>query len=402
MPVSRFGPAGLCWRMTVRAPARSAALFLALFFISFLLSGAELLQRGMADAADRGSKRLGADLMVVPAGAEVRVGMGLFGGLPVRLALPAGTEREVSAAPGVTAVAPQYFLFAAKSPCCDTGELLLVGFDPGRDFTVLPWLKGGERDVSGDRSVVVGSTVRKAPGAELRIYNRTFTVAGRLEKSGLGYFDNGVFIPAAGLSAMELASRQGGAVPFTLPGQRPSLLLVKLSPDADPERTAARLEERIPGVRVLTMPQLFREKREHVARFAAWRTPLLAACWLPALVAGLVVQLPWWRERRPLLGLLLSCGIGRWTVVRIFATEMLLLSLAALTTGGLLAEPLAGRLAPLIISALGVPLVIDASALYAGAAPRLWILFAGGLVLETVVLYAFLLRREPAELIRRG
>jgi len=399
---TRFGPAGLCWKMAVRAPLRSAALFLPLFLVSFLLSGAELLQQGMAAAADRGAKRLGADLMVVPAGADVQVGMGLFGGLPVRLALPAGAEREVTATPGVTTVAPQYFLFAAKSPCCDTGELLLVGFDPGLDFTVLPWIRGERADLAGDRSVVVGSAVRKAVGAELRIYNRTFTVSGRLDKSGLGYFDNAVFIPDAGLSAMERTSLQGGAVPFKLPRQRPSLLLVKLSPGADPEGTASLLEGRISGARVLTMPQLFREKRERVERLAAWRTPLAVAGWLLALAAGVAVQIPWWRERRPLLGLLLSCGIGRGTIVRTFAIETLLLSLAALTAGGLLASLVLGRAAPLLIAALDLPLVIDAGALYAAAAPRLWLLFAGALTLETATLYALLLRREPAELARRG
>lgn len=401
MSSTRFGPAGLCWRMAVREPSRSAALFLLLFLVSFCLSGAELLQQGMAAAADRGTRRLGADLMVVPAGADVQVGMGLFGGLPVRLALPAGAEREVHATPGVETVAPQYFLFAAKSPCCDTGELLLVGFDPGRDFTVLPWIRG-KADLTGDRSVVVGGAVRKAVGAELRIYNRIFTVSGRLEKSGLGYFDNGVFIPVAGLAAMERTSLQGGAVPFKLPKERPSLLLVKLSPGTDPERTASLLEGRIPAARVLTMPQLFREKRQRVERLAAWRTPLVVAGWLLALAAGVAVQLPWWRERRPLLGLLLSSGIGRGTIIRIFAMETLLLSLAALTAGGLLASLVLGRSAPLLVSALGLPLVIDAGALYAAAAPRLWLLFAGGLTIETVVLYGLLLRREPAELARRG
>ncbi|HZV81352.1 MAG TPA: ABC transporter permease, partial [Geobacteraceae bacterium] len=309
--LSRFGLAGLAWRMSARAPFRLAALFLLLALVSFFLTGAELLQRGMGEAADRGAKRLGADMMVVPSGAEIQVDRGLFGGAPVRLALPRGVERAVAASRGVKAVAPQYFLFAANSPCCDTGELLLVGFDPARDFTVLPWLRSDKGSFDDDRSVVAGGVVRKAKGAELRIYNRHFTVAARLEKSGLGYFDNAVFIPVAGLAAMEQTSLQGGAIPFKLPWDRPSILLVLLSPGVDPEGTAAMLEQQVPGIRVLTMPQLFREKRDRVTKLAAWSTPLAVTSWLLAMLAGLAVWFPWWRERRPLLGLLQVCGIGR-------------------------------------------------------------------------------------------
>lgn len=397
-----FGPVGLCWRMMARAPLRSAALFFLLLFISFLLSGAELLHRGISEAVDRGAKRLGADLMVVPAGADVRVGMGLFGGLPVRLSLPSGTERQVAAAPGVMAVAPQHFLVAAKSPCCDTGELLLVGFDPERDFTVLPWIRGEKVDVTGAGSVLAGGAVRKGVGAELRLFNHTFTVAARLEKSGLGYFDNTVFIPAAGLSAMERTSQQGGAVPFRIPRDRPSLLLVRLSSGVDPDRTAALLEGVIPGARVLTMPQLFREKRGVVERLDTWRTPLEWGGWLLAIFAGGVVQLPWWRERRPLLGLLRSCGMARGTMVGIFAMETLLLAGAAMAAGALLAALVAGLAAPLLVSTLGLPLAIDAGALYGGGAPRLWLLFSGAMTLETALLYWLLLRHEPAQLVRRG
>lgn len=400
--ITRFGLAGVVWRSAVRAPLRLAALFLLLALISFFLTTAELLQSGIGEAADRGAKRLGADLMVVPAGEDIQVGRGLFGGVPVRFALPQGAVRAVAAAPGVKAVAPQYFLFAARSSCCDTGKLLLVGFDPARDFTVLPWIRGGRGDISDDRSVVAGGAVRKAEGAELRFHNRRFIVAGRLEKSGLGYFDNAVFIPTPGLAATERASLKEGAVPFNLPWERPSILLALVSPGVDPERTAALLQQQVPGIRVLTMPQLFREKKELVARLAAWRTPVTTIAWLLAMTAGFAVRLPWWRERRPLLGLLRACGIGRWALVRLFALETLLLCAAAMAAGGVMALLLLRFAAPSLVAAVGLPFSIEAGALYAVSAPRLWLIFTGAMTLEAVCMLFLLLRSEPADLVRRG
>lgn len=396
----RFGLVGLALRMAVRAPLKLFAMGLLLALSSFLLAGVVLLRSGVEEAAARGAKRLGADLMVAPKGAEIPLGAGLFGGVPVRIALPEGTDRSIAATPGVTRVAPQYFLSSAPASCCETGNLLLVGFDPSRDFTVLPWLSPGVRIKGGGESILVGGAVMKAPGASMRFYNRTFTVVARLEKSGMGYFDNAVFIPLDGVSAMERSSGSGGGVPLDVPWGRPSILLVRLAPSAVPQDMARMLERQLPGIKVLTIPGLFRENRLRMEKLGRSQGPLTMTAWLLAVLAGGAIQLLYWRDRRPSLGLLQAFGCGKGLILLLFGAETLVISLAGMVAGSMSAFILLRLFAPYLAVVAGMPLLLSGVTLAASVIPWLCLAFAAAMAGETVIIVLLVLGREPADLLR--
>lgn len=395
----RFGPAGLVWRLTCRCRSKLYPLCLLMTIIALLLAVVALTGQGMEAALATSAGRLGADLMVIPAGAEVPLNATLIGGVPLKRLLPAGVEKSVASLPGVCQVAPQYFLSSAPATCCETGNLLLIGFDPARDFTVLPWLPQKLPLLRESDDLLVGGGVMKARGAELRLYNRSFRVAARLEKSGIGYFDNAVFIPLAGVSAMERSSRTG-AMPLPVHWERPSLLLVQLSAGADPRTTAAAMERAIPDVRVLTIPELFHRERTKMAQLAAARRPLVLAGWLLALATGGAVQIFYWRDHRKTLGLLQVWGYGRRTLLPLFAGETFLLALLAMTVGSLAALLLVRYFAGYLTLSLGVPLLLGAGAASIAGIPWLCLSFAAGMAIETLLIILCLLRQEPAVLMR--
>ena len=396
----QFGLAGFMLRLIFRGRLKLIAFGVVLAVIAFVLAGIALMGSAAEDAATIWTERLGADLMVVPAGTDIRLEKSLLGGVPVRFALPEGIEAAVDSLPGIRLVAPQYFLASARSACCEAGNLLLVGFDLDKDFTVRPWLRGDHGAQPGDNQVLIGGGVMKARGADLRLYNHTFTVAARLEKSGMGYFDNSVFIPLPGIAAMERSSRSSGAVPFTIAWGRPSLLLVQLAPGAPLEETAALLQQKIPGLRVLTIPELFRDQREKVARFTALLTPLTAVAWLLAIVAGAALQILYWRERRPLLGLLQSWGWRRLDLLIFFGLEVMLLSLVGMVAGSMGALVLLKLAAPHVAAAVGLPLLPGSGFPAVAGMARLWLGFDGSMTAATVLVLFFMLQREPAALIR--
>jgi len=396
----RFGLAGLALRMTVRAPLKLFAMGFLLVLVSFLLAGVVLLRSGIEEATARGAKRLGADLMVVPQGTEVPLGAGLFGGVPVRFSLPEGIERSIAAMPGVMGVAPQYFLSSAPASCCETGNLLLVGFDPSRDFTVLPWLNPIARLQKDKESILVGGSVMKAPGAAMRFYNHTFTVAARLEKTGMGYFDNAVFIPLDGVSAMERSSKSGGGVALRVPWGHPSILLVRLVPSIVPQDMAPLLERQHPGIKVLTIPGLFRENRLKMEKLARGQLPLAAAAWLFAVLAGGALQFLYWRERRSSLGLLQAFGCGKGVVMLLFGAEAFILSLAGMVAGSAGAFFVLRLFASYFAVTAGMPLLLGGLDLALSGLPWLWLVFAGTMAVEAVIIMFLMLRREPADLLR--
>lgn len=393
-----FGFAGLILRMTARPALSLLAYGLALALIAYLLAGALLLGQGAAEGASRGGGRLGADLLVVPKGTEVPKSEKLLGGFPVSSPLPEGIEGYLTAMTGVAVVAPQYVFSSTADPCCELGNVLLVGFDTSRDFTVRPWLQPLEGLTSEREQLLAGSRVLKATGAVMRFFGQAFTLAARLERSGAETFDTALFIPLEGLKAMELSSRRGGKV-LSVPWGRPSLLLVRLAASLEPQQTARLLEQRYPDIQVLTMAGPVRENRLLFEQLGRGGRPLGVFAWGVALFAGGVLQLFWFRARRQSFGLLRSFGCSKGLLAFVSAVESFMLSLAAMvagSSGAVLTLRLCGTYPAL---ATGLPLV--SGWVHQAAACLLWIMpvFALALSVEGMLIVLFMLWSETSELL---
>lgn len=390
---------GLLLRMTARTPLRFACRWLLLAMLSHILAGALLLGHGVEYAAARGGERLGADLMVVPEEAAISSGAALLGGVPTGSPLPEGMEATIAALPGVTRVAPQYIIFSKANSCCDVGDKLLVGFDPSRDFTVLPWLAPGNRITVRKGEALAGWRVLKGTGASVRLYNQDVTVAARLDKSGKDIFDSALFIPRASLSAMERPIGKGEAQP-TFPWGRPSLLLVRLASAADPDVFARMLEGRQPGIRVLAIPQQLRRERIRLGKFVLIRTPLAAAAWIFILLAAGLLQFLSCRERCSVLGLLQAFGFGKGRLLLLFGIESFVLSLSAMAAGGVGTLLVLRFSAPSLGQATGLPLLPGGVAVAATDLAVICPVFAALVTVMAVAVYLVALGCEPAELMR--
>lgn len=394
----RGGFAGLALRMAMGRTDRFFAHLLAMALIAFVLAGALLLGQGIAQESARSAGRLGADIMIVPKETGVSAAA-LIGGITVGASLPEGIATSIAAMAGVTRVAPQYVFRSAADPCCEHGDILLVGFDPSRDFSITPWLRPEDRLPADDGEILAGARVMKAPGAAMRFFNRTFTLASRLEKSGSAPFDTALFVPLEGLKAMARSSRAAGSR-FSIPWGRPSILLLMLEPSLDQRQTALALEGRHPGIQALAIDEAARSSRLRLERRARGQASLAAAAWLIALLAGGLFLFSTLRQRRTSLGLLRSFGWGKWSLALLFALETFVLSLAGMAAGSLTAGLALTLGSEYLALATGVPLpsgwLPRAAAAISWGVPT----FAGALSIVASIIVLFLLRRAPADLLR--
>jgi len=395
----RSGVASLLMRMATRPGSRLCTQLLTLALISFVLAGALLLGDGIAREAARAAGRLGADIMIVPKGTGISGGAKLLGGIPVDSALPTGIEERIAATAGVSRIAPQYLLTSAADPCCELGEILLVGFDPSRDFTVLPWLRPEDGVADNERQLLAGARVMKAPGAAMRFFDHTFTLTARLEQSRSAPFDTALFIPLEGLAAMERSSRSGGKR-LDIPWGSPSILLLRLAAGIEPRQMALTLERQHPGIQALPVDEAVRSDRLHMERLGRGSGPLSAAAWLIALLSGGTFLLSRFRARRPSLGLLHAYGHGKGLLAAMFAMETFALSLAGMAAGGAAAYLALGLSGQYLAMATGVPL--SSGWLSRSAVATSWSLpaFAGALGVTAAIIVLLLLRSEPADLLR--
>ncbi len=390
--------AGVMARLLFRPAGRFRLWLLLMSLVTLCLSGALLLGAALEDAACRGGLRLGAELLVMPQeGESLPPESPLLGVTSSRSLLPEGIEAALSSLPGIVSAVPRYLSETAADACCESGELLLVGFDPSRDQELLSWQPPGEGGESG--AILAGWKLLKAPGATIFLHGHPFRLGGRLEQSGNRRFDAAVFIPLEGLRNMERSSRQEGATPFAVVWGRPSLILLRLAATVSPAMISRTLEERFPGIRVIPAPLSVRGERQRLERLAGSGAALPFLAWPLALAVTALLLGLFWRERRRNLGLMIALGWGRGMIFLLAGIEALLFSIFSLVIGTAGAWGLLRLLAADLGAAVGVPLLPGAVATALPGMLLIWPFFAGGVVVEGLLIVCFLLRQEPAELL---
>lgn len=155
------------------------------FFSTVLMNN---LKRGIQNATERA----GADIIVVPNKGTEYIRDSLFTGTPCSVFFDKSWEEGVRKVEGVERVSSQMYVGTLSASCCDLPVQMII-FDPETDFVVQPWLKNQDAVKLKKGEVLVGSRVDADPGEKLRLYETEFDVAGKLEKSGMGY-DESVFM----------------------------------------------------------------------------------------------------------------------------------------------------------------------------------------------------------------
>jgi putative ABC transport system permease protein len=139
--------------------------------------------------------RMGADLLVVPRNTLVNITASLLTVQPTNGTLPSDLADKLSVMPGVARVAPQRIV-----PVLVDGQPAnLIAFDPMRDFSVLPWIGLHRKGPLDADQVVAGARVSGEPGGEVVICGKPMRIYGRLERTGVGPFDESWFVSFDGL-----------------------------------------------------------------------------------------------------------------------------------------------------------------------------------------------------------
>lgn len=315
-----------------RKPFRTLSLALAVAIASGAVFSTAAVMWGVERSLDRGFSRFGADLLVVPQGTLVGMRTALLTGEPSTFYMDGAIAERVRALSGVAKASPQVFLTTAEGDHCIIGDAFLVGFDPQSDFTVLPWLRERmERDMR-PYDVIVGGRSEYDIGQTVYFYGEYFTVYGRLERTGMGLYDNAVFMRIdKAYDLAEASKRFTDAPPLAFDESQISALLVQIRPTANVDAVQFAIAQH-PGARIITAGNVVTSVRQNlVALFSG--TVFLTA----VFIAGNVLMLSAIfstivNERKRELGLLRAIGARRRTLFGLVLSEAALLT----TAGGVL------------------------------------------------------------------
>jgi putative ABC transport system permease protein len=188
----------------VRRPLRAGLLGLSVTLavgVGFAgIVGGWALRDGVATSFSR----MGADILVVPAGALVNLTSTLLTVQPTESELDSSLAAQIRDIPGVGNVAPQRVVRAQA----EGRTINLIAFDPQTDFTVRPWLPPGSGAKLDGHTVLIGERVAETSvDSILSICGQALPVTGRLSHTGVGPFDESYFIDFATLEKLIQAWR---------------------------------------------------------------------------------------------------------------------------------------------------------------------------------------------------
>jgi putative ABC transport system permease protein len=357
---------------------RSAAIFLSVMGIAGFLLATTLIIKGSQNSLDAGIKRLGADIIVVPQGAEDKVETALLMGKPTSVWMPAGNTDKIAAIPGVEKVSSQVFLTSLYgAACCAVSEMFMVVYNPKTDFTVTPWI---ERHLNGGLATgeVIGGTYVFVPPGEkgIKLYGYYTTLKGNLEPTGTG-IDQTMFMTMETAQEMAKSSITTAEVPLAVPDNSISTILVKTAPGVDAHKVALQILLNTTGMYPIESPNLFGAFRNQMNGLLWGFFALTIVIWaLAALMMGVNFSMAA-NERRREMAVLRAVGAMPSFVFRLLLVEAGMLAAAGAVIGIAVAASVLFIFKDLIVASLKMPFLFPSLSAFAG-------LFGAGVALAII------------------
>jgi len=313
---------------------KSVAIFLGVMGVAGFLLASTIIIAGARYSLDSGLKRLGADILVVPAGAETKVETALLMGKPTNVWMPRENLQTVAGITGVESVSPQVYLSSLYgAACCSVSEMFIVVYDPATDFTVTPWLeKNLGRSLT--KGEVIGGSYIFVPDDEqyIQLFGYRLTLKGNLDPTGTG-IDQTLFMTMETAQAMAQSSITTAVQPLNINPDEISTIMVKVYPGEDVHRVALRIYQDTKDMVAVESPNLFGAFRNQMNGLLWGFFAITLIVWAIAMVLiGLIISMAM-NERRRGMAVLRAIGATRMFIFRSVLWEAGLLGLSGAITG---------------------------------------------------------------------
>jgi putative ABC transport system permease protein len=317
---------------------RSFAIFMSVMCLSIFLFSTTLMIKGAENSLNVGINRLGADILVVPVGAESRVESALLMGKPTNVWMPKSMMVKIAAVPGVDQVTPQVYLQSLfGAACCSVSEMFLMVYDPATDYVVAPWLKRALGRGLQTGEVFGGTYIFVPPGDKgIRLYGTEVTLKGNLEATGTG-LDQTLFMTLDTAKMLAEKSIVSAVEPLKVPEDEISTVMVKIKPGMDRHKVTLAILKNVTGVTPIESPNLFGVYRQQMDGLLWGFFAIMIVIWILAIVLiGLIFSLAA-NERRREIAVLRAVGATRFYAIRSILTEAALIAFSAGVAGTIIA-----------------------------------------------------------------
>ncbi len=317
-----------------RKPFRTFGQIFIVAMFAFVLFGGSILSGSIRSGMESMSKRLGADLMIIPYGYEKQLQGALLRGEPSTFYLDQQLEEKIRSFPGVGNVSSQIFIASLQAACCSL-PVQLIGFDPRSDFVIQPWIDGTLHHDLRDGEVIVGYRVSGKVGDEITFFGKSYKIAARLDSTGMG-FDTSVFLNMATarkmIEKLEIAPLHGIKTDHPVV----STMMINVKSGFDPRKVANEILFKYAmdyNLDMIMTKNMFSGISSRLDAFSYIAFGVAGLLWITALGVLALVFSMIVNERKREFGLLRILGASRRKLGRILLVESLMISTSGALCG---------------------------------------------------------------------
>jgi len=309
-----------------RRTFRTYALLLAIAIVSGAIFSTSTLMWGVNNSLSKGLSKFGADLLVVPRGSMISMKSALLTGEPSLFYMEGGIMDKIASIKGVKSVSPQLFLTSVDGDCCVMGNAFIIGFNPKTDFTVLPWLEDKKERAFQMDDVIVGAANSYNVGDTVFFYGQNLTVYGKLGRTGVGLYDNAIFMNIEKAYSMaEESHRLPKVAKLKLVRGQVSAVLVQTEVGSKIPFISFTISKD-PEVKVITAGNIITSVRQNlVTLFGSTLVLSFVLILANALMIGAIFSTIV-NERKRELGILRAIGASKISIFKLIVYEAALLT----------------------------------------------------------------------------
>ena len=311
----------IAWKTVSRKIFRNIVLAAAVSLLVSLLVFALLFNRAVHDDIEAASRKLGAEIVMVPVEAIEKAEEFILESKKKDFYMDKEIFDKVKDLPEVKEANFQIYLETLESGCCSIIEGQVVAYDPEKDFVISPWFSAPPKPLA-EGEVYIGSYVYEYLGLikTLALFNKEVKVVGDLQETGTG-LDHGIFMRVEDLDKIS-ASVTGKYTPGKI-----SIIFLKLNEGVELVDATNKIQGMFPNTGTMTRGSIGADVRSTMKDI----TKVFSITIL--ISSALAVLLAWStftalaNERRREVGILRAIGAHKSHIMKMFLSEAAIISL---------------------------------------------------------------------------
>ncbi|WP_314347786.1 ABC transporter permease [Fusobacterium massiliense] len=324
------------------------ALFSVIVYMGSIFSFS--LKKGLESLSDR----LGADVIVVPAGYKAEIESVLLKGEPSTFYLPEDTLEKLKEFDGIEKMSPQIYVATLSASCCSY-PVQIMGIDIDTDFLIYPWISHSFDKELKDGEAIVGNHVVGEKGETIHFFNQELKIVGRLNQTGIG-FDATVFVNRN--TAKEIAKASERITANRVAEENViSSVMIKAKPGVDSVKLASNISRSLgkDGIFAMFSKKFVNSISANLQVLSTSIMILVIVIWILSIIILSVSFSAIFNERKKEMAVLRVLGASKKMLREIIMKEAIILSFIGAGIGGFIGMILSIIQLPIIASKFGMP-----------------------------------------------